>query len=234
MGRHASVSGYLVERKYLAFDLVIAKAVPDGERLSAHRPLGICCAAMLAGDTGRLVVWHGRTTEGEASGRMNPEETKAMVQTLIGLTDSGYTLVTWNGLSFDFSVMAEESGLGSQCLELLDKHVDMMFHVYCVKGQYLELEAAAIGMGLASRVSMAGKDAPRIWARGEHQQALDNLSEGLRTTLDVALACEQRKVLLWTNKRGSTNGMDLPGGWLTVPEAAQLKGIDPTQWQWDR
>ena len=53
---------------------------------------------------------------------------------------------------------------------------------------------------------------------------------------DIEPICSEfgRKVLLWTNKRGSTQGMDLPAGWFTVLEAARLKGIDYAQWQWDR
>ena len=224
-----------MDRKFLAFDLAAGKVVPDGESRNACRPLGISCAAMLSSDTGQLVTWHGRTPDGGTSSRMNREEAKIMVRTLADTVSGGYILVTWNGLSFDFPALAEESGLESECRLLASRHVDMMFHVFCVKGQYLGLDAAAMGMGLAVRTpSMAGIDAPRYWAQGKHQEVLDRLAGNLRTTVDVAMTCERRKVLLWTNKRGSSQGMDLPAGWLEVQEAAKAKGIDFTQWQWDR
>ena len=221
-------------RKYLAFDLTVAKVVPNGEGWNAHRPLGIACAAMLPSDTGQLITWHGRTPDGGSSGRMSPEEAKIVVQTLMESVNAGYTLVTWNGLSFDFPVIAEESGLESDCQTLASRHVDMMFHVYCIKGQYMELKTAAAGMGLPVRTqSMDGHDAPRFWAQGKHQQVLDHLAENLQTTADLASICERRKVLLWISKHGSSQGMDLPAGWLTAPEAAAVKGIDYTQWRWD-
>ncbi len=224
-----------ISRKYLAFDLTVAEEVLDGEKMKAHLPLGISCAATLSSDTGLLITWHGGTHDGGASGRMNPEEAKVMVQTLVDKVDAGYTLVTWNGLSFDLPIVAEESGLERECQFLASRHVDMMFHVYCIKGQYLELEAAALGMGLPmSTQTITGREAPRLWAQGKHQQVLDYLAGNLQTTIGVALACERRKVLLWTNKRGSSQGMDLPSGWLSVPEAAAIKGIDPTEWRWDR
>ena len=224
-----------MDRKFLAFDLAVAKVVPDGDGLNAHRPLGISCAAMLLSDSRRSVTWHGRTPNGGATGRMGPEESKVMVQTLVGKVNEGYILVTWNGLSFGLPALAEESGLESECELLSSRHVDMMFHVYCVKGQYLNLKTAATGMGLQVKAQgMAVRDGPRLWAQGEHQQVLDHLARNLRTTIDLALICEQRKVFLWITRRGSSQGMDLPFGWLTVPEAARIKGIDHTQWQWDR
>ena len=224
-----------VSRKYLAFDLTVAEQVPDSDGRNTDRSSGISCAAALSNDTRQLISWVGRTHDGGASSRLTPEETKVMVQTLVDKVNAGYTLVTWNGLSLDLPIMAEESGLERECRFLASRHVDMMFHVYCMKGQYLELEAAALGMGLPmSTQTITGRDASRFWAQGNHQQVLDHLAENLQATIGVALACERRKVLLWTNKRGSSQGMDLPGGWLTVPEAAAIKGIYPTQWRWDR
>lgn len=224
-----------MERKFLAFDLVVAEVEPDAEKRNASRPLGISCAAMLASDTGHLVTWHGRMADGAASSRMSAKEAKIVVRTLVDMVSGGYILLTWNGLSHDLPALADESGMESECRFLTSRHVDMMFHVYCIKGQYLGLDAAAMGMGITgSTHGMVGKDAPLLWTQGKRQQVLDQVTEGLRTTVDVALACERRKVLLWTNKRGSAQGMDVPTGWFTVSEAATVKGIDFSQWKWDR
>jgi hypothetical protein len=44
-----------VDRKYLAFDLEIAKVIPDGEGdPKPHRPLGISCAATLVVEDGEV------------------------------------------------------------------------------------------------------------------------------------------------------------------------------------
>lgn len=224
-----------MQRRYLAFDLAMAEAAPDGEWRDGHRHSGIACAAMLPSDTGQLVTWYGRMPNGGASSRMSENEAKIMVRTLEDAVREGYILVTWNGLSFDLPALAEESRLETECRLLSSRHVDMMFHVYCIKGQYLGLDAAALGMRLSGRSpGTVGKDAPRFWAQGKHQQVLDYLAEELRITVDVASTCERRKVLLWTNRRGAVLGMDLPNGWHTVQEAAMGKGIDFTQWKWDR
>jgi hypothetical protein len=55
-----------VDRKYLAFDLEIAKVIPDTERdIKAHRPLGISCGATLGGDDGAVPsLWYSRVAAG--------------------------------------------------------------------------------------------------------------------------------------------------------------------------
>ena len=45
----------MTDRKYLAFDLEIAREIPEGGDWKANRPLGISCAATLASDTGQRV-----------------------------------------------------------------------------------------------------------------------------------------------------------------------------------
>ena len=109
-------------RKYLAFDIETAK-LPDGDWRSC-RPLGISCAATLLGDDKEPTLWHG-------GDRLTRQETAALVQYLSEQVAQGCTVVTWNGLGFDFDVLAEESGLLEQCRTLALGHVDMMFHVLC-------------------------------------------------------------------------------------------------------
>ena len=220
----------MTDRKYLAFDLEIAKEIPEGGDWRANSPLGISCAATLASDTSELVTWHGETPNSDPSGRMSREEVGTMVKALMAMVDAGYTLVTWNGLAFDFPVLAEESGLDSECQGLAANHVDMMFHLFCVKGYRLSLNAAAKGMGLAGKTpGMTGADAPKLWAEGKYRQVLDYLAQDVRTTLDLTLVCEQRRALLWTSQRGNPMELGLPRGWLTVQGAVKLPEPD-TSW----
>jgi RNase H-like protein len=86
----------------------------------------------------------------------------------------GYTLLSWNGLSFDFNILAEESGLPDECGKLAMDHVDMMFHVVCRLGHYIALARAAEAVGIPGKAGgMSGYDAPRMWADGQHEQVLE-------------------------------------------------------------
>ena len=218
-------------RKYLAFDLEIAKEMPDGEDWRAHSPLGISCAGTLTQEQGEApTLWYSLDSDDTPASQMNRYDSRTLVSYLSSMADSDYTILTWNGLNFDFPILAEESGLVSECKELAAHHVDMMFHFLCAKGHYLGLEAAANGMGLPGKtLGMTGADVPRYWAQGRHQEVLDYLAQDVRTTLDVAHSCEEGGALLWTSQRGNPQGIDLPSGWLTVPEALKLPNPD-TSW----
>ena len=71
-------------------------------------------------------------------------EVGSLVDYLACQVVAGYTILTWNGLSFDFNVLAEESGMHDECAELALNHVDMMFHIFCLRGHYLGLDLSLI------------------------------------------------------------------------------------------
>jgi hypothetical protein len=217
-------------RKYLAFDIEIAQLVPeDDANWKAHRPLGISCAATLT-SSGELLVWHGKTASGAIGDRMSIPENKEMVAYLQRMTQEGYTILTWNGLGFDFDILAEESGELEACKELAWNHVDIMFHVFCLKGYGLALNKAAKGMGLAGKTpGMQGDLAPIYWAEGKKQEVLEYVSQDVRTTLELAEAIDRRHELRWTSDSGKPQALPFSDGLLRVREAITLPKAD-TSW----
>jgi hypothetical protein len=89
------------------------------------------------------VVWHGKQADGQPAERMSRAEAKQLVLELIKFVDNGYTLLTWNGLGFDFDILAEESASRDPCRQLALNHVDMMFHVLRSHGFPVALDKAA-------------------------------------------------------------------------------------------
>jgi len=63
-----------------------------------------------------------------------------LVQHLSDMAADGFSILTWNGLGFDFDILAEESGAAASCREFALGHVDMMFHVFCSLGYPVGLE----------------------------------------------------------------------------------------------
>ncbi len=219
-----------MERKYLAFDIETAKEWPDGADWSRYRPLGISCAATLPADTGTSRVWHGVTGDDQPADRMSREDVAKLVEHLLAMVGDGYTILTWNGLGFDFQILAEESGMADECKSMALGHVDMMFHVLCELGHPVSLEAAAQAMNLPGKPEgMSGLLAPRMWAEGKWQEVLDYVAQDTRTTLDLATLCEQQGCFRWVTRRGTTGRMALPRGWLDVNSAMKLPEPD-TSW----
>ncbi|HLN86248.1 MAG TPA: ribonuclease H-like domain-containing protein [Candidatus Limnocylindrales bacterium] len=218
-------------RKFLAFDIETAKDVPgDDFNWKPHRPLGISCAATLASESEKPRLWYGGAAQSSPSLKMSREESAELVNYLSDRVAEGYTIVTWNGLAFDFDIMAEESSLNAECKKLALAQVDMMFHVFCVKGFPVGLDNAARGSGVKGKpAGMSGIKAPQLWQRGEHQAVLDYVGQDVQTILELALLCEQRKSLYWITQKGIRSECPLESGWLVVEQAMRLPKPD-TSW----
>jgi hypothetical protein len=217
--------------QYVAFDIETAKDVPgDDFNWRAHRPLGISCAATLQSGAAQPLLWYGKTQDGSPEKRMSREDGQKLVQYLSDMAAAGFKILTWNGLAFDFDILAEESGNAASCGECALGHVDMMFHIVCSLGYPIGLDRAAHGMGLSGKPEgMSGAKAPKLWAEGRFKEVLGYVAQDVRTTLEIAQACEQRRRLEWITRKGTKSSMPLPSGWLTVREALRLP-VPDTSW----
>ena len=218
-------------RKYVAFDIETAAHIANfrGDWRS-FRPLGITCAAALASDAEQAAVWHGKNPDGAPAARMSRAEARQLVDRLAALTAEGYTILTWNGLGFDFEVLAEESGDLAACRELALAHVDMMFHVFCNRGYPVALDNAAKALRIPGKPQgMSGFLAPRLWAEGRHQEVLDYVADDVRIALEIARRCEAERRFQWITIQGRRQAMPLARGWLTVRQAIELPEPD-TSW----
>jgi hypothetical protein len=143
----------------------------------------------------------------------------------------------WNGLGFDLDILAEESGMLSECRQLAASHIDMMFHVFCELGHGVGLDAAVRGMGLAGKLEgMKGADAPVLWAEGKREEVLQYVGQDVRATLELATACEASGMFRWVARSGKVRSMALAEGWLMVSEAQRLP-LPDTSWMdspWER
>ena len=164
---------------------------------------------------------------------MSQEEAAELVEYLTVQVGRGYSLVTWNGLGFDLDILAEESGMREQCGRLALGHVDMMFHVLCQLGYGVGLDAAARGMKITGKPEgMNGAAAPVLWAEGKREEVLQYVAQDVKTTLELATACETRSVMRWIARSGKLRWMALPEGWLAVSDALGLP-LPDTSWMDD-
>ena len=218
-------------RQYLAFDIETAKDVPgDDFNWRPHRPLGISCAATLASNAGQPLLWYGKTRDGLPEKQMSSEDAQRLVQYLSKMAADGFRILTWNGLGFDFDILAEESGTAASCRECALDHVDMMFHVFCSLGYPVALDKAAQGMGLPGKLpGMSGFKAPKLWAQGHFKEVLEYVAQDVRTAMQIAQTCEQRRSFEWITRKGTKSSLSLANGWLPVREALQLPKPD-TSW----
>ncbi len=220
-----------MNRRYLAFDIEIAKVLPEEVTdLKAHRPLGICCAATLADGDRQSRLWYSRGDDEKPSPQMSRDDLSEMVDFLAEQVAAGCTIATWNGLGFDFDILAEESARRDDCRRLALDHVDMMFHVFCEKGFPVSLDAAAKGIGTRGKFQdMDAAIVPQLWAAGKTQQVLEYVARDAAITLEVATVNQKQGLFQWITRRGSPSEFKLPSGWLPVHGAMKLPKPD-TSW----
>jgi hypothetical protein len=217
--------------RYLAFDIETAKDVPGADfNWRAHRPLGISCAATLASGSDQPVLWHGKAPDGSPGQCMSREDARELCQYLSRMAAEGYRILTWNGLGFDFDVLAEESGDLAGCRECALGHVDMMFHILCCLGFPVGLEKAAQGMGVPGKPpGMSGEKAPKLWAQGQFKEVVEYVAQDVRAAMALAEAGDKRRKFEWITGKGTKRSMPLPNGWLSVRDAMRLPEPD-TSW----
>ena len=213
-----------MNRKYLSFDLETAKVQPpDAKNWKQDRPLGISCAATVRCDADAAMLWYGLTKTNRPARQMSQNGARKLVKYLSRMVSSGYTLLTWNGVGFDFDILAEESGLFDKCKQLALGHVDMMFHVLCQRGFGVSLNSAARAMGLSAKEDgIDGTNAPRLWAEGKRGKVLEYVSRDAQVTLQLARMCEKSGYVCWTTRAGRRQEMQLRHGWLSVRDAQRL------------
>jgi hypothetical protein len=218
-------------RRFVAFDIETAKDVPgDDFNWRPHRPLGICCAATMLSDSNELRLWHGRQNDGSPAPRMSPADALGLVQYLAKKVEEGFVILSWNGLGFDFDVLAEEAVAAAICAECALAHVDMMFHIVCALGYPVALDKGAQGMGLPGKPpGISGIKAPKMWAEGRHQEVLDYVAQDVRLAMQIALLAEQRRRFEWITRKGTKSTLALSKGWLIVRDAMKLPEPD-TSW----
>jgi hypothetical protein len=218
-------------QKCLSFDIETAVEFPaSAPDWRPYRPLGIACAATLASDQAAARLWHGRTADGAPAPRMLKADAAALVDYLAGMAAEGYTILTWNGLAFDFDILAEESAAEDLCKRLAWDHVDMMFHVFCKQGYRVALDKAAQGMGIPGKTQgMSGILAPQLWAAGRYQEVFDYVIQDVRVALNLGQKCQQAGKFRWITQKGTRQSLDLPDGWLAAKTAFLLPRPD-TSW----
>jgi hypothetical protein len=176
------------------------------------------------------MAWHGKKANGEPAERISKAGARKLVQQLLEFVESGYTILTWNGLGFDFDILGEESGSRDECKQLALNHVDMMFHVFCDRGFPVALDKAAQALGVPGKLAgMSGLRAPRLWAQGRHKDVLDYVKQDVRIALEVATKCEDQRRFEWITRKGTSSTMNLGRGWLIVRDALRLPEPD-TSW----
>lgn len=226
-----------------SFDIETATITPDNDDPHKYRPLGICVAATQLVDTSLGVLgirpaleWHAPVYSPDEmiAPKMDPVSINILIGYLQGAWEDGWVPLTWNGLGFDFDILAEEAADQrgrALCAHLALYHYDMAFHMLCSKGFMIGMQAAALGLGLHGKSDgMHGDLAPKLWAesRASQDKVVAYVKQDVQTTSEIALKLIETHKLPWTSQKGRRNEWPVPE-LLNVQEALALPEPD-TSW----
>lgn len=182
----------------LAFDLEITNLLPDFVSWRQNRPLGISVVGF-AGPEGTFSI------NAEAPNAFDKELAIDMTGALYTLWTQGVTIITFNGLAFDFAVLADASGMYDECREmaLSDGHVDLMFNAYMHLGWNIGLNTACKETcGIQKSGFANGAEAPQAWHDGRHLEVIEYCKNDAEITLALYNALRLDLPLKWKTRSG--------------------------------
>ena len=221
--------------KCVAFDLEIAKQIPEGcEDWMSTQP-GISCAATYDSDS-QLHLFHGPLVNGRYADRMTKGEILAMLVFLIDMLNAGFVPVTWNGAGFDFRIVAQACTTTFE-LEMLKRlvlsHVDLAFAMFAAKGFMISLDTAAKGLGLPGKLEgMDGAKAPILWGADLRDQegVLQYVGQDSMATHAVYEGVMAMGSLPWISRSGRHNVWQLPQGKSLTVQSVMAWPEPDTSW----
>lgn len=235
--------------KLASFDLESAQTFPDDCTYQDEHfeQLGITCAAAALIDmdnpsdwseTEEVQFWHSSDVN-----RLTKSDCCDIVDDCMQLVDDGYTFLTWNGLGFDFRLLAVQSGMFDECANIAyNHHIDMMMFPVFIRGHFLGLQKCLEGIQRYGKLSdvrlndgtiinnMKGALAPEMWAKGEFSAVLTYLNYDVTEPLALAQYVHKRKRIQWISSNGNPQSIDIPR-LITVKEIYETY---PDNAKWDR
>lgn len=201
---------------FAAFDIETT-GLPDKD--NPDDSVGITCAALYL-ETGACQVFKPtRAMKGTPyPARMNAGDCQILARALCSFADHGWDIISWNGLKFDFRILAagcQNQEWHRRIADLALSHIDMMFAFYCANGWYLKLVKATQAMGLGGKTEgVDGAKAVELWQGSLEDQELvaKYVAQDARITGQLYQRALQERRLSWINSKGGVSSWYLPDG----------------------
>lgn len=187
----------------IAFDIELASVVdiPAGGDLDQLGPFDLAVAAA-RDDRGGTWTWHG-VEDGRPASKMSSADARAVLVHLRERQLAGEHVVAWNGVGFDLKWLGAAADAARLAGEVALDSFDPMLQIFHARGFPIALAAAAEGLGVAAKKSMHGAEAPKAWARGEHDRVIEYVNGDCALTLEVAQRILATKGMRWITKKGT-------------------------------
>lgn len=195
----------------IAFDIEIANEfeLAPGEDLDRYGPFDISVAASTTRD-GAVRHWFARDAAGKPERQIDARLARDVLAFLRGEQEQGALVCAWNGMAFDLRWLGHVADAPRLAAEVALDLYDPMFQFVSRRGFPISLAAAADGLGVTETKLMSGADAPKEWARGNHQRVLDYVAGDCRLTREVVERILARREVRWRTRKGTLSSETMP------------------------
>ena len=197
--------------RVIAFDIEIANEfeLAPGEDLDIYGPFDISVAASTTAD-GSVRHWYARGADGRPARHIDVGMARDMLTYLRREQAAGALVCAWNGMAFDLRWLGHAAGDAQLAAEVALDLYDPMFQFVAKRGFPVSLAAVADGLGVKETKLMAGADAPKEWALGNHQKVIDYVAGDCRLTREVVERILARREVRWRTKKGTLSSESFP------------------------
>lgn len=190
--------------RVIAFDIEIANEfeLGPGDDLDRFAPFDISVAASTTRD-GSVRHWYAKEANGKPARHIDAALARDVLQFLRREQEGGSIVAAWNGMAFDVRWLGHVANDAELAAAVALDLYDPMFQFVSKRGFPISLAAACDGLGVVETKLMSGADAPKEWARGNHQKVLDYVAGDCRLTRDVVERIIARREIRWRTKKGT-------------------------------
>lgn len=221
----------------LAFDIEIANEfdLAPGEDLDRYAPFDVSVAATTTRE-GPVRHWYSRDAAGRPARQLDATLARDVLAFLRAEQQRGALVCAWNGMAFDLRWLGHAADDAALAAEVALDLYDPMFQFVSRRGFPVSLAAVADGMGVPETKLMSGADAPKEWARGNHQKVLDYVAGDCRLTRAVVERIVARREVRWRTRKGTVSVEALPRlervrDVMRAPAPDQSWMSDPKPWE---
>lgn len=216
-------------RPVVAFDIEIANEfeLAPGEDLESHGPFDVSVAASTT-RAGGVRHWFALAPDGKPARCIDARLAREVLRFLRSEQESGALVCAWNGMAFDLRWLGHVADDPRLAAEVALDLYDPMFQFVSRRGFPIALAAAAEGLGIQEKKLMSGADAPKEWARGNHQKVLDYVAGDCQLTRAVVERLLAERQVRWRTKRGTLSSEPFP----TLERVRDVMRAPPPDQSW--
>lgn len=210
------------------------KGWPFGISVAAVRVEGVNLLYNMWGDFGPALYSINEKLDGQLFDQKAISVSRAhgLMDTLLGYQQEGRRVFAWNGVSFDWQLLARLTGRFQDARTGALNSYDPMFQGLCVAGFPVKLESVAMAFGYPGK-PISGGNAPQLWEDGLHDVVCEYVQADTLMLQRVVHKAEQFGGLKWLSKKNSTLFTPFfPRELLTVEQCMGLP-LPDTSWAKD-